>query len=249
MSYRDVLQVCINGHQITNSYNQKPQKRKKFCGTCGAETIIACTKCNAPIPGKDNTDEFAFMDITRTPEHCEQCGDAFPWQKASDDLTSVVSGGDVKNKFILIENICSRFHLVVKQLKSRYNNRDTLIVEDEYDTQDLLHSLLHIHFEDIRPEEWTPSYAGGCSRVDFLLKQEKIIIEVKKTRETLKAKDIGEQLIIDTVKYRSHPDCNKLFCFVYDPEGWVSNPQGIENDLNSTEEEFEVKVLIVPKGH
>ena len=158
-------------------------------------------------------------------------------------------GGDVKSKFILIENICSRFHLVVKQLKSRYNNRDTLIVEDEYDTQDLLHSLLHIHFEDIRPEEWTPSYAGGCSRVDFLLKQEKIIIEVKKTRKTLKAKDIGEQLIIDTVKYRSHPDCNKLFCFVYDPEGWVSNPQGIENDLNSKEEEFEVKVLIVPKGH
>ena len=28
-------------------------------------------------------------------------------------------------------------------------------------------------FDDIRPEEYTPSYAGGSSRIDFLLKDEK----------------------------------------------------------------------------
>lgn len=124
-----------------------------------------------------------------------------------------------------------------------------MIVEDEYDTQDLLHSLLHLYFDDIRPEEWTPSYAGGCSRVDFLLKEDQIIIEVKKTRKTLKAKDVGEQLIVDSQRYRTHSDCRKLLCFVYDPEGWISNPRGVENDLNKTEEDFQIKVLIVPKGH
>ncbi|MFM5274699.1 PD-(D/E)XK nuclease domain-containing protein [Aeromonas caviae] len=149
----------------------------------------------------------------------------------------------------LVEQICSRFHLVSKQLKSRYNDRETLAIEDEYDTQDLLHALLHLYFDDIRSEEWTPSYAGGCSRVDFLLKQEKIVIEVKKTRKTLKAKDVGEQLIIDSKRYRAHPDCKKLLCFVYDPEGWVSNPRGLENDLNEKTDDFEIKVLIVPKGH
>jgi len=112
-----------------------------------------------------------------------------------------------------------------------------------------LHSLLHIYFDDIRPEEWTPSYAGGCSRVDFLLKDEKIIIEVKKTRQTLKAKDVGEELIVDSQRYRAHPDCKKLLCFVYDPEGWISNPRGLENDLNKKEDDFEIKVIIVPKGH
>nr|GFC70330.1 hypothetical protein [Tanacetum cinerariifolium] len=85
---------------------------------------------------------------------------------------------------------------------------------------------------DVRAEEWTPSYAGGSSRVDFLLKKERIIIEIKKTRPTLKAKHIGEQLIVDSQRYRAHPDCGRLLCFVYDPEGWVANPAGLENDLN-----------------
>lgn len=34
----------------------------------------------------------------------------------------------------------------------------------------------------MRPEKWTPSYAGACSRMDFLLKREQIGLEAKKTR-------------------------------------------------------------------
>lgn len=112
-----------------------------------------------------------------------------------------------------------------------------------------MHSLLHIHFDDIRPEEWTPSYAGGGSRVDFLLKNEQIIIEIKKTRDSLKAKQVGEQLIVDIQRYQTHPDCKKLICFVYDPEGWISNPRGLESDLNRNEDDFTVNVIIVPKGY
>ena len=49
----------------------------------------------------------------------------------------------------------------------------------------LLHNYTDfiLYFDDIRAEEWTPSYAGKCARVDFLLKNEKIVIEVKKTRK------------------------------------------------------------------
>ncbi len=154
---------------------------------------------------------------------------------------------DSLDAIAIIENLCERFHLAVRQLKARYNNRETLAVEDEYDVQDLLHSLLTLHFDDIRPEEWTPSYAGGCSRMDFLLKQEQIVIEVKKTRKTLGAKEVGEQLIVDITKYKSHPDCKKLVCFVYDPEAWIANPRGIENDLNRDDGELPVKVLITPR--
>ncbi|MBZ4359524.1 hypothetical protein LAM19_25050, partial [Mycobacterium tuberculosis] len=76
-------------------------------------------------------------------------------------------------------------------------NRQTIEINDEYDVQDLFHALLKIHFEDVRPEEYTPSYAGSSTRVDFLLKNEKIIIELKKTRKNLKQKEVGEQLIVD----------------------------------------------------
>lgn len=121
-------------------------------------------------------------------------------------------------------------------------------MEDEYDVQDLLHALLQMNFDDIRPEEWTPSYAGSSSRMDFLLKQEQIVIEAKKTRKTLGAKEVGEQLIIDIKKYRNHPDCKLLICFVYDPEGRIANPRGIENDLNKDHEGLKVLVIIAPKG-
>jgi DNA-binding sugar fermentation-stimulating protein len=59
-------------------------------------------------------------------------------------------------------------------------NRNTIEIEDEYDVQDLFHALLKLYFDDIRPEEYTPSYGGSASRVDFLLKDEQIIIEIKK---------------------------------------------------------------------
>ncbi len=147
----------------------------------------------------------------------------------------------------IIENICYKFHSVARQLQSRHSDRSTLEIEDEYDVQDLLHALLKLHFDDVREEEYTPSYAGSSSRVDFLLKDEKIIIEVKKTRKGLKAKEVGEQLIIDKAHYTVHPDCKSLICFVYDPDGRISNPIGLERDLEKNNNDLNVKVIIAPK--
>lgn len=145
-----------------------------------------------------------------------------------------------------VKLLIERFHKIARQLRSRHDNRHTIEIEDEYDVQDLFHALLKIYFQDIRPEEYIPSYAGAASRVDFLLKEEKIIIEIKKTRKNLGAKEIGEQLIIDSQRYQSHPDCNQLICFVYDPEGRVANPRGIENDLTKEINGVNIVVFITP---
>ena len=146
-----------------------------------------------------------------------------------------------------LEKILNNFHRVVRQLRNRHDNRQTIKITDEYDVQDLLHALLLIHFEDVRPEEWTPSYAGSSNRMDFLLKNENIIIETKMTRPTLKDKKIGEELIIDIEKYSQYQNCNVLYCFVYDPQEYINNPKGLENDLSRKYEELEVNVIIVPK--
>lgn len=129
-------------------------------------------------------------------------------------------------------NIVSKFPSIARQLQSRHSGRNTLEIEDEYDVQDLLHALLKLHFDDIRTEEWVPSYAGGSSRMDFLLKNEQIVIEVKKTRNHLSDKEAGEQLLIDIAKYSRHQDCKVLVCFIYDPEARIGNPLGLENDLS-----------------
>ncbi|HEX8214783.1 MAG TPA: hypothetical protein VF582_04845 [Allosphingosinicella sp.] len=110
-----------------------------------------------------------------------------------------------------------------------------------------VHALLKLHFDDVRPEEWAPSYAGRASRLDFLLKNEKIVVEVKKTRPSLKAGELGEQLIVDRARYEHHPDCETLVCFVYDPEGRIGNPVGLERDLEAYGGKLKVRVIVAPK--
>lgn len=147
----------------------------------------------------------------------------------------------------LLTKLFERFHIVARQLRRRHDGRPTMEINDEYDVQDLLHGLLRIDFDDVRPEEWTPSYAGASNRMDFLLKEDEIAIEVKMTRNGLKDKELGEQLIIDIAKYQSHPNCKCLYCFVYDPDGNVRNPRGLEKDLTELGKGFPVKVFIRPE--
>lgn len=165
----------------------------------------------------------------------------------AESVSPVGAGPDQRKLLDAIDQVVLRFHAVVTQLRSRHADRPTLDVNDEYDVQDLMHALLRLHFDDVRPEEWVPSYAGSASRTDFLIPAVDTIIEIKKTRSGLTAKAVGEQLIIDIAKYKKHPQCRRLVCFVYDPEGRIANPAGIETDLNNSEKEIEVRVSILPK--
>jgi hypothetical protein len=143
--------------------------------------------------------------------------------------------------------IANRIHTVATQIKRRFDGRETLRVSDEYDVQDLLHALLKIDFDDVRPEEYSPSKAGGASRLDFLLKAQKVVIEAKMARKTLTDKKLGEELIIDIARYRAHPDCETLVCLVHDPEHNIRNPSGLERDLSRRDGPLKVHVVVVPK--
>jgi len=146
-----------------------------------------------------------------------------------------------------LSTILHNFDRAVRQIRRRYNDRGTIEIKDEYDVQDLLHTILRAVFDDIRPEEYTPSYAGGSSRIDLLLKKEKTLVEVKFASSKLKEKEIGEQLIIDIKKYQTHPDCQNIYCLVYDPSGIIRNPIGLERDLSGIQDKIGVKVLVVPQ--
>ncbi|NJO37381.1 MAG: hypothetical protein HC871_06855, partial [Rhizobiales bacterium] len=101
--------------------------------------------------------------------------------------------------------LCRRFQLFVDRLQTRQRSRAPYDVDDEYDVQDLLHAILKLHFDDVRPEEWTPSYAGNASRIDFLLPRERTIIEAKMTRPNLGQKEVANELIVDVARYAKFP--------------------------------------------
>ena len=84
-----------------------------------------------------------------------------------------------RNSFNSLQLVLKRFHKVAQTIRERHNNLETIIIKNEYDVQDLLHGLLQIYFDDIRKEDSSPSHAGANSRLDFVLKTEKVIIEAK----------------------------------------------------------------------
>jgi hypothetical protein len=131
----------------------------------------------------------------------------------------------------VVQRIMDRFHLVAHELAGATARRRAWTVASEYDVQQLMHALLLLYFDDVRPEECTPSYAGGCARLDFLIKSHHLVIETKMSRRGLADKRVGDELLVDIGRYENHPDCRTLCCFIYDPSGLLKNPRGIENDL------------------
>lgn len=146
-----------------------------------------------------------------------------------------------------LENLFAKFHRIAQTLRIRHAKRDSLIITDEYDVQDLLRALLKEHFDDVRDEDYVPSYAGSNSRVDFVLKNERIVIEVKMTNDSLKDKEAGSQLLIDIGRYKNHPDCDLLLLFIYDKGDHIINKPGLISDLNNmSTSNLPVKTYINP---
>jgi hypothetical protein len=167
--------------------------------------------------------------------------------EASNILSKYQPPSVIKGANQLIENIFFKFHKVVGEISKRHENRGTLQITDEYDVQDFLRGLLRLYFDDIRKEQWTPSYAGKSTRIDLLLQEEQIAVETKMTRKGLDEKKLGDELIIDIAHYQKHPKCKTLYCFVYDPEERISNPRGFERDLTRRHDGLETMVFVLPK--
>jgi hypothetical protein len=89
----DVQQVCENGHQITDCYNIRSDRRQRFCEQCGAPTMTSCPNCNNEIDGAPIKVAQSFIDArsgiqrmipagrAEVPSYCRNCGKPYPWTK------------------------------------------------------------------------------------------------------------------------------------------------------------------------
>jgi hypothetical protein len=144
----------------------------------------------------------------------------------------------------LVERVGRGLPRMISSLASRGRNRDPLTVTDEYDVQYLLEGCLRDLFDDVRPEDPSPTRAGASTRIDFVLKEEQIVVEAKMTRDGLGERQIADQLIDDIERYRSHPDCRTLVAIVFDPNRRIPNPRGLESDLRRDGTDFRVRIVV-----
>lgn len=131
------------------------------------------------------------------------------------------------------------------ELRVRRPGKPTLELNDEYDHQDMLRSMLRLFFDDVRAEDYVPQFAGAASRVDFLLRDFGLGVEIKAARESLDADQLGRELIVDAQRYQAHGGIRHLVCLVFDPERLLPNPAGLERDLSKTTGDLPVTVRII----
>lgn len=180
-------------------------------------------------------------------------GRVLPQGATEEGLASPVSARLVPAKPNDVDEVVQ---VVVKGLRRAmhpltYRRKDAqqLRFSNEYDVQDLLHAMLRPWVLDVRAEEYTPSYAGRSTRMDFLLPAHEMVIETKCVRDRAHAKNIGQELTIDIAHYARHPACKKLWAVVYDPEHLLVNAEGLRTDLEGNhavnELSLDVKVFVI----
>lgn len=203
-----------------------------------------------PVPGDAARIEMALMSrVLVQPFSISDAAEAATLailaHRAVDRIALGSSEGSIEEHIVAL---CRRFPLLVDRLQSRQRNRPPFSIEDEYDVQDLLHAVLKLHFDDVRPEEVTPSYAGNASRVDFFLPRERIVVEAKMTRSNLGQKEVANQLAIDAARYAQMLTVDTLICLVYDPKRKCPNPKTLENDVEASGGRLKVRAIVCPQG-
>lgn len=153
----------------------------------------------------------------------------------------------------VLRRIATRFPDVVAQLETRRADKKKmhatpLTMANEYDVQYLFQALLRLEFIDVRPEETVPSTAGGSARADTLLKEAGTIVEFKMTRDKYDGVSLRKEVADDFVLYAKHPDCKKMFVFVYDPTKNIANPRGVEADLSVPRPPIDEVVTFIQQG-
>jgi hypothetical protein len=222
---RDVMQVCLGGHVITDVLATHPEQGMGHCDRCGSPTISRCPTCGDDIPG--STAAFGLMPIGRRhpPAHCPNCGVAFPWAERPVSTAP-------PDTLAVLEPLLRRLPQAVRQLRDRHDRRPTLRVEDEYDLEDLLRTVFHLNFDDVRRESRTPSYSPTV-RTDFIVGPQRTAVSAKLVKsngcEPALVREVRED-----VAYYEQAECGGLVVLVYDPEQLLPDPRRMEVALGAT---------------
>lgn len=216
----DVMQVCHNGHVITASLYREPQQGLSHCDRCGAATLDRCATCGHPLRGSTVLPGLTTVGRPRPPSYCDLCGAAFPWAQP------LAGAAQLTRPTQLVESFLRRVPRVARQLRDRHGDRTPFRIQDDYDLEDLVRSLLPIHFDEVHLESRTPAYTVK-KRTDFRICPDGIVLTVKLSTPTLRESQLAGQWTDDLTFYRRQPSA-RLVLFVYDPQGLLHDPGHLE---------------------
>jgi len=157
--------------------------------------------------------------------------------------------GNDRDQVALIASILQSAKVLGRHLNNRRAGKAPFLIEDEYDVQDLAFVGLRAVFPRTHREDWAPAIAGSSKKIDVIVPEAHAVVEVKFVRDSAHAKRVSDELKIDIESYHSHPDCQQLFAMIYDPGGFIVDPEPLITDLSGYRVKgphtFTVHVLVV----
>jgi hypothetical protein len=235
-SVPEVMQVCRNGHVITDRLRSDPESGRTHCDRCGAATLDRCLTCGQELPGAVCVPGMMTVGAWPAPRYCPTCGAAMPWVRRPRSAPEPLAQ---------LDTLLHRLPLVIRQLRWRQGDQPPYRVDDERDLEDLLRAMLALHFDDVRLESRTPHYSS-VTRTDLLLAAQGIALTVKYARAGLREPQLAEQWQEDIAYYRQRGSCRKLVGYIYDPEGLVRDRQMLEAVRCELGDEGEVRCIVSP---
>jgi hypothetical protein len=149
----------------------------------------------------------------------------------------------------VVRDVLNNFsNAIQKIIRYRRKGHMEFKIEDEYDVQDILYVILKSFFPLLRDEDPIAKVGAKSTKIDLILREEMILIEVK----MLKEKDNNEVEFIEQLKkdFESYHQCQwltKLFCFVYDPYKKtrdLANFNDLNGDRTKQGHSFNVEIIV-----
>lgn len=173
-------------------------------------------------------------------EHLDQCLDFLSHAEGAIDLVildefrkviisqelEVTKFRNITSKELLEKILLNFQNSTNKITQARRAGRNSFVIKDEYDVQDILYTMLKGIFPLMKEEDPVPRHGVKSSRIDLIIREEGILIEVKMIKETdSNEKEFVEQIKTDIQSYHQSEWLRHLICFVYDPFGKTKDKQ------------------------
>jgi len=148
----------------------------------------------------------------------------------------------------LVECLCSRIRCAANILCNRTRKgKQSYVINDEYDVQDLLHSVLRAYLKYSVQEDPMSKVAGTRSgRADISIQDLGILIEVKYVRSPNDQKSIFDDFSRDLMLYASWIPLKTLLYVIYN-SGDLSDPEALQKLSGPKEingKRFDVHILL-----
>jgi hypothetical protein len=119
------------------------------------------------------------------------------------------------------------FDACVRYLNTRRSAGAVINIQSEADVQDVLYLLLRPWIVDLTYESPGDKSANRFVIKDFSSASQRFVIDAKFIRDKEHGRLISKELHDDIEMYRTHPHCDHLIFFVYDPGGFIPDQRAL----------------------